>query len=207
MAENYLRKTIPIDRMDCASCALTIEKEMKKLEGVKNVRINLLLRKVVVTYDPEKIDVPDLEKKIEDLGYHISYKKYESIFDKILKIFKRKPEKEGEQALIRTIGDHEFEALVLKSNKPVALIFMSKECPSCKKLVGQLKEVEERFKNQVRFYQMDIKSTNTWEEYGITSTPTLLYFKNGNPLKIESKSAIPQKEEIEKQIEKLVKTT
>ncbi len=207
MAENYLRKTIPIDRMDCASCALTIEKEMKKLEGVKNVRINLLLRKVVVTYDPEKIDVLDLEKKIEDLGYHISYKKYESIFDKILKIFKRKPKKEEEEALIRTIDDHEFEALVLKSNKPVALIFMSKECPSCKKLVGQLKEVEERFKNQVRFYQMDIKSTNTWEEYGITSTPTLLYFKNGNPLKIESKSAIPQKEEIEKQIEKLVKTT
>lgn len=207
MSENYLRKTIPIDRMDCASCALTIEKEMKKLEGVKDVRINLLMRKVVVTYDPEKIDIPDLEKKIEDLGYRISYKKYESIFDKILKIFKIKPKKEEEEAFIRTINDHEFEALVLKSNKPVALIFMSKNCPSCKRLEKNLKDVEERFKDQVRFYQMDITSTNTWEEYGITSTPILLYFKKGNSLKIESKSAIPQKEEIEKQIEKLIETT
>ena len=207
MTENYLRKTIPIDRMDCASCALTIEKEMKKLEGVKDVSISLLMNKVVVTYNPEKIDVPDLEKKIEDLGYHISYKKYESVFDKILKIFKRKPKKEEVEAFIRTISDHEFEALVLKSNKPVALIFTSKECPSCKKSVGQLKEVEERFKDQVRFYQMDVTSTNTWEEYGIIITPTILYFKKGTPVKIESKSAVPQKEEIEKQIEELVKTT
>jgi len=93
LEENYLRKTIPIDRMDCASCAQIIEKEMKKLEGVKDVSINLLMRKVVVTYDPEKIDESNLEKKIEDLGYRISYKKYESVFNKILKIFKRKPKK------------------------------------------------------------------------------------------------------------------
>jgi len=41
------------------------------------------MEKVVVTYDPSKIDIPAIEKKIENLGYRISYKRYPSIAQRI----------------------------------------------------------------------------------------------------------------------------
>lgn len=47
------------------------------------------MKKAIITYAPKKIDVSDLEKKIEDLGYRIPYKKYEDTFEKVLKILKR----------------------------------------------------------------------------------------------------------------------
>ncbi len=76
--------------MDCPTCVLTIEKELNKLEGVKEARVNFLMEKVIVTYDPEKIGVPKLEKRLEDLGYRLAYKKYESILDKVSKFFRKK---------------------------------------------------------------------------------------------------------------------
>jgi len=69
--------------MDCPSCILNIEKELKKLKGVKEAQGNYIMEKIVVTYDPSKIDVPAIEKKIEDLGYRISYKRYPGITQRI----------------------------------------------------------------------------------------------------------------------------
>jgi len=45
--------------------------------------------KVVVTYDPNEIDGPAIEKKIEDLGYRISYMRYPSITERIRSWMKR----------------------------------------------------------------------------------------------------------------------
>ena len=83
MTEAQDRKTIPITGMDCPSCIVNIEKELKKLKGVKEAQGNYIMEKVVVTYDQNKIDVPAIEKKIEDLGYRISYKRYPSITERI----------------------------------------------------------------------------------------------------------------------------
>ncbi len=82
MEEEYRRRTIPIVNMDCPTCALTIEKELRKLEGVKDARVNFLMKKLIVTYDPRKVGVPDIEKKL-DLGYALAYKKYEGVLAKI----------------------------------------------------------------------------------------------------------------------------
>jgi len=69
--------------MDCPSCIANIEKELKKLEGVKEAQGSYMMEKVVVTYDSSKIDIPAIERKIEDLGYRISYKRYPSIAQRI----------------------------------------------------------------------------------------------------------------------------
>jgi len=47
------------------------------------------MEKAVVTYDPNEIDVPTIEKKIEDFGYRISYKKYRGITERICSWIKR----------------------------------------------------------------------------------------------------------------------
>ena len=89
MTEAQDRKTIPVTGMDCPSCIVNIEKELKNLKGVKEAQGNYIMEKIIVTYDPSKIDVPAIEKKIEDLGYRISYKIYPSITQRIRSWMKR----------------------------------------------------------------------------------------------------------------------
>jgi len=80
---------IPITGMDCPSCIVNIEKELRKLKGIKEAQGNYIMEKIAVTYDPSKMDVPAIEKKIEDLGYRISYKKYPSIAQRVRSWIKR----------------------------------------------------------------------------------------------------------------------
>jgi len=89
MTEAQDRKTIPITVMDCPSCIVNMEKELRKLKGVKEAQGNYIMEKVVVTYDPNEINVPAIEKKIEDLGYRITYKKYRTITERIRSWMKR----------------------------------------------------------------------------------------------------------------------
>ena len=89
MTEAQDRKTIPITGMDCPSCIVNIEKELRKLKGIKEAQGNYIMEKIVVTYDPSKIDVSAIEKKIEDLGYRISYKKYLGIAQRVRSWIKR----------------------------------------------------------------------------------------------------------------------
>lgn len=89
----YSRKVLPILGMDCPACALTIEKRLAKMEGVKGAKVDYMTQNVAVTYDPNKIGIPEIEKAIEELGYRIAYKKYESILKRVSKIFSRKKKK------------------------------------------------------------------------------------------------------------------
>ena len=86
----YTRKVLPILGMDCPACALTIEKRLRKLEGVKDAKVSYMTQSVAVTYDSSKIGIPEIEKTIEELGYRIAYKKYEGILERVSKIFSRK---------------------------------------------------------------------------------------------------------------------
>ncbi len=88
MSEDYVHKALPVLGMDCASCVSKIEKELGKLRGVKGARVNYLLGRVVVDYDPREVGLPAIEERIEDLGYRLAYKKYEGILEKIKKVFK-----------------------------------------------------------------------------------------------------------------------
>jgi len=187
--------------MDCPTCVLIIEKELKKLEGVKEARVNFLMKKVIVTYDPEKIGVPELEKRLEDLGYRIAYKKYGSVFDKISRFFLGKST--GEAVGFREVDDHDFEELVLKSNKPVVVMFTSPNCPSCRAFKPRLKEASENFQGRVYVYEMDITTTKKWVDYNVMSVPTLLYFNNGE--EVDRQTALPEKEDIERKISEILK--
>ncbi|WP_409343145.1 heavy metal translocating P-type ATPase [Paenibacillus sp. MBLB4367] len=60
--------TVSITGMTCAACAARIEKSLNKLEGVE-AAVNLALERASVSYDPSRADWPQIERKIEQLGY------------------------------------------------------------------------------------------------------------------------------------------
>jgi len=65
------RERIKIIGMHCATCALTIEKTSKKLQGVKDVSVSLAAEEAVIEYDPYKISLKDVVREIRKVGYDV----------------------------------------------------------------------------------------------------------------------------------------
>lgn len=65
-----------IDGMTCATCALTIENAVKKLDHVDSAVVNLTTEKLTVNYNPDLVSEKEIEKEIEkavaDAGYSAS---------------------------------------------------------------------------------------------------------------------------------------
>lgn len=55
--------------MTCASCSLAVEKNIKKLDGVDNISVNLLQNNMNVSYDENKLTREDIVKAVENAGY------------------------------------------------------------------------------------------------------------------------------------------
>lgn len=58
--------------IDCADCAKDISRELKKLQGVSDVRVDVVGGKVDVTYPEGKIARQDLVSSIERIGYKVA---------------------------------------------------------------------------------------------------------------------------------------
>jgi Cu+-exporting ATPase len=58
-----------ISGMHCASCAITLDKSLKKVKGVKNSNTNYSTSKSTIEFDDSKSKIEDFIKKIEGLGY------------------------------------------------------------------------------------------------------------------------------------------
>jgi len=67
-AERY-RVIVSVTGMDCVTCALAIEKQVKKLKGIKDVKAAIMLNKVFIDYDPNFIDSATIKKAIDKTGY------------------------------------------------------------------------------------------------------------------------------------------
>ncbi|MBW2114354.1 MAG: copper-translocating P-type ATPase [Deltaproteobacteria bacterium] len=70
MIEKNIR--LPITGMSCANCALNIEKNVKKLRGVKEANVNFASEQADVTYDSSKIELKDLVEQIHGSGYGVA---------------------------------------------------------------------------------------------------------------------------------------
>lgn len=63
------RLHIPIVGMHCASCTVTIEKEVKKLPGVKKASVNYSTEKAYVEFEPEAVRTEQILGAIKSAGY------------------------------------------------------------------------------------------------------------------------------------------
>ncbi len=68
-AEIEAHTVLALEGMTCASCAMRIEKGLKKLPGIKIANVNLATEQATVTYDPAEVDVEKMVQKVEAVGY------------------------------------------------------------------------------------------------------------------------------------------
>ncbi|MBN1840693.1 MAG: heavy metal translocating P-type ATPase [Deltaproteobacteria bacterium] len=55
--------------MTCDDCALNVDRNVKKLPGVKEANVNFATEQASVAFDPEQIKLEDVAAKIHDAGY------------------------------------------------------------------------------------------------------------------------------------------
>jgi Cu+-exporting ATPase len=65
------RTILRIGGMSCASCAQTIEKNLKKTKGVLKASVNFASQKALVDYDTASVSPEEIEKVIKDSGYEV----------------------------------------------------------------------------------------------------------------------------------------
>lgn len=64
-------KTYRIKGMHCASCASIIERTVKKIEGVEDISVNSGTENAKISFDENKTNPNQFNKKLEPLGYSI----------------------------------------------------------------------------------------------------------------------------------------
>jgi Cu+-exporting ATPase len=74
-ARTEKRTTIKIGGMHCAGCVTAIQNYVSDLQGVKKCEVNLGAEKAVLEFDPAVVDLPTIEKAIEEVGYRVVYEK------------------------------------------------------------------------------------------------------------------------------------
>ena len=60
---------LPVLGMTCANCAVSVERALKKTEGVDDAMVNLSSERVAVTFDGDQAALNDLVTSIKDAGY------------------------------------------------------------------------------------------------------------------------------------------
>lgn len=64
--------TLPITGMTCANCVATVERGLKKQEGVQTAVVNLSSERATVTFDPSSAGLPDLVARVARAGYGVA---------------------------------------------------------------------------------------------------------------------------------------
>jgi thioredoxin 1 len=81
------------------------------------------------------------------------------------------------------VTDATFEAEVLKSNKVVLVDFWAEWCGPCRAIAPKLEEIAGEMASQVKIAKVDVdNNSESASRFGIRSIPTMILFKNGQPV-------------------------
>ena len=83
-------------------------------------------------------------------------------------------------AELQEVTDQDFEAEILKSDKPVLIDFWAEWCAPCKQIAPIIKQLADEYGDRVKIVKMDIDANPaTPGQYGIRAIPTILAIKDG----------------------------
>lgn len=71
MATRRERVDLPVEGMDCQSCALHIQEAVGKLQGVENVQVLVGAERVTMIYDPDRVTTGEIQAAINEAGYTV----------------------------------------------------------------------------------------------------------------------------------------
>ncbi len=81
------------------------------------------------------------------------------------------------------LNDENFEREILKNEQPVLVVFWRPGCGACLAITPVIEEVAKEFEGRVRVGKLNIfENPETAKEYKIPAVPTLIIFKNGEPM-------------------------
>ena len=82
------------------------------------------------------------------------------------------------------VTDATFQDQVLKSAKPVLVDFWAPWCGPCKIVGPIVEELAEEYKDKINVAKVNVDDNpQVSGQYGVMSIPTLMVFKNGQPVK------------------------
>ncbi len=99
-----------------------------------------------------------------------------------------------------TFTDSSFKQEVLDSKMPVVVDFWAPWCGPCKIVSPVIDELAKEYEGKIKIGKVNVDENNkTSSQYGIMSIPSIVFFKNGKPVKtmIGAQSKENYKQEIE----------
>lgn len=81
---------------------------------------------------------------------------------------------------ISNITDKNFQAQVLKSDKPVLLDFFADWCGPCQMAAPIIEQLSEEYADKLSVGKLNVDDNNqTASQFGVMSIPTIILFKGG----------------------------
>lgn len=83
------------------------------------------------------------------------------------------------------ITDQNFQEEVLASQTPVLVDFWAEWCTPCRIVGPIVEELATEYSGKVKVGKMDVDANGqTAQSFGVMSIPTVMLFKNGQPVKV-----------------------
>ncbi len=85
--------------------------------------------------------------------------------------------------MTKNVTDQSFATDVLGADKPVLVDFWAEWCGPCKMIAPALEELSQTMGDKVTIAKLNIdENPDTPGKYGVRGIPTMLLFKNGEPV-------------------------
>jgi Cd2+/Zn2+-exporting ATPase len=72
LGTTYTHRVLPIEGMDCADCAMTLERGVGHLDGVRWVSVNFAGARMSLEYAAAETNMDAISKRVSSLGYRVS---------------------------------------------------------------------------------------------------------------------------------------